>query len=47
MIPPAECELMEMDLDRVHDELDRLGAPETRATMCASDWKAMLAYFDD
>jgi hypothetical protein len=35
--PPSEKELMSMDLDRVHDELDRLGAPETRLTMCASD----------
>lgn len=39
---PSESELIEMDLDRVHDELDRLGAPETRQTMCASDRLRML-----
>lgn len=42
-VGPSYTEMLEMDLDRVHDILDELGAPETRLTLCASDRLGVLA----
>jgi len=39
---PTEEWLMGRDLDRVHDLLDAVGAPEDRSTMCASDRLSMI-----